>query len=59
MIKYSDLQFERDPASVTGFASRNRASTDAINALEKWKARAVGRDYDVLPKTETSLSAYG
>lgn len=46
MNKQSELIFERDERSVTGFASRNRSSTDAITALSKWRAVASGRDYD-------------
>lgn len=41
-------QFYRDPQSVFGFASTNRASTDAINVLKKWQSAVRHRAYEVL-----------
>lgn len=38
-------RFTRANNSVAGFISRNRASTDALGALDRWKAGATGRDF--------------
>lgn len=41
-VKY---RFTRAENSVAGFQSSNRASTDALTALLRWKAGATGRDF--------------
>ncbi len=41
-VKY---RFTRAENSVVGFQSSNRASTDALTALHRWKAGATGRDF--------------
>jgi hypothetical protein len=40
-----------------GFLSRNRASTDALNALEGWKAAASGRSYVPVVDADEELVA--
>ena len=40
-------RFTRSSASVAGFLSQNRASTDATNALENWQRMEKNRCYDV------------
>ncbi len=57
MKKQSELIFERDERSVAGFASRNRASTDAITALVKWRSRAPGRNYDQVEDGDSEYRA--
>ncbi|CAG9169939.1 hypothetical protein [Cupriavidus pinatubonensis] len=47
--------FTRDPNSQVGFQSTNRASTDAINALEQWKVKVVDRDYQVQQDFDNAL----
>lgn len=41
-------RFTRANNSAAGFLSSNRASTDALTALERWKAGADGRDFTTL-----------
>lgn len=41
--------------SVRGFLSRNRASTDALNALVTWETRASGRTYSVAKDDDDEL----
>lgn len=53
----SAWDFERDPRSAVGFQSGNRASTDAINALEAWCPMVVDRAYAVLSETDDMLRA--
>jgi len=40
-------RFTRSANSVTGFFSKNRASTDALAALESWREMGVGREFNV------------
>lgn len=40
-------RFIRDTSSITGFLSGNRASTDALRAMNIWSSRATGRSYAV------------
>ncbi|RWA45674.1 hypothetical protein AU476_01175 [Cupriavidus sp. UYMSc13B] len=47
--------FRRDPNSQIGFQSTNRASTDAINALEQWKLMVIDREYLVQQDTDDEL----
>lgn len=56
-MKTSIRQFTRDPSSQAGFQSTNRASTDAINALEQWKLSVTDRDYQVQHATDNELIA--
>lgn len=44
-VKY---RFTRIHNSTTAFMSSNRASTDALGALLRWKAGAPGRDFTEL-----------
>lgn len=39
--------FVRDDSSASGILSRNRASTDALNALQEWISVAGGREYSI------------
>lgn len=39
------------------FGRTNRASTDALNALERWKAERPGRDYEVVADGDAQLEA--
>lgn len=39
--------FVRDDRSASGFLSKNRASTDSMNALEEWVSFAAGREYSI------------
>lgn len=41
-------KFDRDPQSISGFLSTQRASTDALNVLEAWQSRRSDRAYEVL-----------
>lgn len=43
----SDWHFERDDG-VAGFMRSQRVSTDALNALNAWKAKDARREYEVL-----------
>lgn len=47
--------FKRDPRSRIGFQSANRASTDAISALENWKLQVADREYQVHQDTDDEL----
>lgn len=47
-------RFERDPQSVFGFLTTNRASTEACNVLEKWQLQADGRTYEVIRDEQDS-----
>lgn len=38
-------RFGRDKRNVTGFMSRNRASTDALSALSQWSSAQAGREH--------------
>lgn len=49
--------FTRDTNSQIGFQSTNRASTDAINALEQWKLKVVDREYQVQQDFDNALVA--
>lgn len=40
-------RFTRSANSVTGFFSKNRASTDALAALENWREMGVGSEFNV------------
>lgn len=55
--KTTTRRFVRDPRSQIGFQSTNRASTDAINALEQWKLKVIDREYQVRHDTENELVA--
>lgn len=46
-IKSAKYRFVR-AEGVAGFMSRNRVSTDALNALEQWRAKRPGRRYEVV-----------
>jgi hypothetical protein len=41
----STMRFKRDP--LFGFLSGNRVSTDALNALERWRGQDTRRAYRV------------
>jgi len=41
-------RFTRDQTSVAGLRSTQRVGTDAINALEQWKAGGTMRDFEIL-----------
>lgn len=43
-VKY---RFTRTPNSVTGFFSKNRASTDALAALANWRQKGVDREFSL------------
>lgn len=45
--------FTRD--EILGFLNRNRASTDALNALEQWQHASADRSYEVLVDEPDSL----
>jgi hypothetical protein len=40
-------RFTRLPNSVPGFFSKNRASTDALNVLSRWRSMGAQRDFDI------------
>ncbi|WP_156820711.1 hypothetical protein [Thioalkalivibrio thiocyanodenitrificans] len=42
---------------ISGFLSRNRASTDARQALEQWRAARPGRGYEVMLSEDELLLA--
>ena len=42
---------------VAGFSSTNRASSDALNALEQWKSSGSGRTYKKVEDLDESLTA--
>jgi hypothetical protein len=50
-------EFKRQENSVNGFASQQRASTDAINALEKWLNLKPQRTYKVFKEKDEELIA--
>lgn len=43
--------------NVVGFFSRNRASTDALNALNIWKGQHPQRTYEVIDDNDDDLEA--
>lgn len=45
-ISTGKYRFVRDAENVSGIFSRNRASTDAMNVLHKWRGMAAGRDFE-------------
>jgi hypothetical protein len=45
-------RFTRANNSAVGFLSRNRASTDALAALQRWIGGAAGRDYTKLAEED-------
>lgn len=49
--------FQRDERSRKGFLSTNSISTDAINALERWRAKADQRSYEIVADDEGLLAA--
>ena len=51
-------EFTRDSTNINGLTSANRASTDAINALELWRGASPGREYEVRQDTDVKLVAY-
>lgn len=40
-------RFTRAATSLSGFFSQNRSTTDALNALGRWRAAGQGRDFDI------------
>lgn len=50
-------RFTRAVDSPSGFLSQNRPSTDAINALERWKAAGHRRKFEVKIDEEEELVA--
>lgn len=40
-------RFTRSANSVSGFFSKNRASTDALAALTRWREMGTARDFEV------------
>lgn len=50
-------KFKRRNNSSEGFLSRNRASTDALNALDNWSNAQSQRTYTVLDDEEELLLA--
>ena len=49
-------RFKRD-SSAMGFIRSERGSTDALNALHKWKSQGKDRSYDILVDTNDELVA--
>ena len=54
---FARYEFQRQKNSVNGFASQNRASTDAMNALEKWLNLKPQRTYKVFEEKDEELIA--
>lgn len=50
-------RFTRSANSVTGFFSKNRASTDALAALENWREMGAGREFNVDDDQEEQIVA--
>lgn len=50
-------RFTRSANSVTGFFSKNRASTDALAALDNWQAKGVGREFNIDDDQEEQIVA--
>jgi hypothetical protein len=50
-------RFTRRANSVTGFFSKNRASTDALAALANWRDQGVGREFNVDDDQEEQIVA--
>lgn len=57
MFVQTECGFERDSSLKAGFASANRVSSDAINALEDWKYKKNGRDYVIRQDDDSILRA--
>lgn len=47
------IKFSRDERSMRGFMSKNRPSTDALGALDKWRHAAPGRKYREVIDSDT------
>lgn len=56
-ISSGKYRFTRSSESVAGFLSQNRASTDAIGALEKWQRMEKKRRYDIESDEDDELIA--
>lgn len=56
MPKYQ-YKFTRRNNSISGFLSQNHPSTDAINALIKWKINNPKRDITIISDEPESLTA--
>ena len=50
-------RFTRSDKSVTGFFSKNRASTDALAALANWREQRVDREFNVDDDQEEQIVA--
>lgn len=50
-------KFRRDTRSIEGFLSTSRPSTDALNALESWRAKNFHRAYEVKTENDELLLA--
>lgn len=48
-------KFQRSKNSINGFLSKNRASTDALNALSIWSNSKPQRIYNVLSDQDEEL----
>lgn len=50
-------RFERISNSLAGFGSKNRPSTDAIGALQRWRAINIERSFTILVDEDEFIEA--